>query len=252
MNVLKKLTAPPWLALELGVPAFGLMALLMRSGLDQHDLFIPGHIAGILLWAVTALMIVAQLITVQRFGGKARYGRMFPTSTTAACGILAAALAILWSSWQIWNNRTEMLETIVAVLGLLSVISLVYLAWCRFRGLRSSFLLWSVVTLFLMMQLMLHYRHWSAQPELLRYCFPLFAMVCLTLASYYRTAFSVGLGNRRKHLFFTQLGAFFCLVVLGSGFDLFYLGMLLWCLLDLPALRPLKTGAREELPEDPA
>lgn len=252
MNVLKKLTTPPWLALGLGVPGFGLMALLMRSGIDQRELFIPGHIAGILLWALTMLMAVTLLVTVPRFGGKAKYVRMFPASTPAACGILAAAVAVLWSGWQIWGSGTDTLGDVVAVLGCLSVGALVYLAWCRFRGLRSSFLLWAVVTVFLMLRLMVYYRNWSAQPELLRYCFPLFASVCLTLAFYYRTAFTVGMGNRQKYLLFTQLGAFFCLVVLGSELDLFYLGMLGWCLLDLTALRPFKTGAREELPEDDA
>ena len=252
MNVLKKLTTPPWLALGLGVPALGLMALLMHTGLDQRDLFVPGHFAGILLWLLTAVMVAATLVSVQHYGGKAKYSRLFPASTAAACGILAAAVAVLWSTLQIGINQVDLLDLTVTIMGLLSGAALVYLAWCRFRGLRCSFLLCSVVTAFLMLQLMLNYRHWSAQPELLRYCFPLFASVCLTLAFYYRTAFSVGMGNRRKYLFFTQLSAFFCMVVLGSGFDLFHLGMLLWCVLDLTTLRPFKTGPRHELPEDPA
>lgn len=250
MKIVKNLTAPPWLALVLGVPAFGLMALLMRTGLDDRKLFIPGHFAGILLWILAAAMATAAFLSTRRYGGKAKYGRMFPASTPAACGILAAAGAVAWSTWSIWTSGTDPLNQAVAIPGLAAVGSLVYLAWCRFRGLRGSFLLWSIVTASLMLRLMLSYRVWSSEPELLRYCFPLFASVCLTLAFYYRTAFSVGLGDRQNYLFFTQLSAFFCLTVLGSGFDLFYLGMLAWCLLDLTVLRPFKTGAREELPEE--
>lgn len=250
MKIVKKLTAPPWLALALGVPAFGLMALLMRAGLDDRNLFIPGHFAGILLWILSAAMAVIAFLSAQRYGGKAKYGRMFPASTPAACGILAAAAAVAWDAWSIWALRADMLDLAAALLGLAAAGSLVYLAWCRFRGLRGSFLLWTVATAYLMLRLMLRYRAWSGEPELLRYCFPLFASVCLILAFYYRTAFSVGLGDRKKYLFLTQLGAFFCLAVLGSGFDLFYLGMPVWCLLDLTALRPFRTGAREELPEE--
>lgn len=252
MKIVKKLTAPPWLALVLGIPAFGLMAMLMGTGLDDRNLFIPGHIAGILLWILTAVMAAATFLSVRCCGGKAKYGRMFPADTPAACGILAAAVATAWNAWSIWRSNSDILDLAVVILGLAAVGSLVYLAWCRFRGLRGSFLLWSVATAYLMLRLMLCYRAWSAEPELLRYCFPLFASVCLTLAFYYRTAFSVGLGDRKKYLFFTQLAAFFCLVALGGGFDLFYLGMLAWCLLDLTSLRPFKTGAQEGQPEETA
>lgn len=250
MKMLKKLTTPPWLALGLGVPALILMALLMATGLDDRDLFIPGHFAGILLWILAAAMALLAFLAVRHYGGKAKYGRLFQSSVPAAIGILGAAVAVLWSAFRIWSDGSGILEASVALLGLAAGGSLVYLAWCRFRGLRGSFLLWSLVTVFLMLRLMLSYRVWSAQPALLRYCFPLFASVCAILAFYYRTAFGVGLGNRQPYLFFTQMGAFFCMTTLGAGFDLFYLGMLLWCLLDLPSLRPLKAAHREAAPED--
>lgn len=250
MKLLKKLTTPPWLALGLGVPALILMALRMATGLDDRDLFIPGHFAGILLWILVAAMALLAFLTVRLYGGKAKYSRLFQASVPAAIGILGAAVAVLWCSFCIWFDGADLLETTVALLGLAAGGSLAYLAWCRSRGLRSSFLLWSLVTIFLMLRLMLSYRVWSAQPELLRYCFPLFASICITLAFYYRTAFCVGLGNRQRYLFFTQMSAFFCLITLGAGFDLFYLGMLLWCVLDLPSLRLLKAAPRDEVPEE--
>lgn len=250
MNTLKKLTAPPWSALVLGIPAFLMMVLLHMTGLDRKDLFISGHFSVTLLWILTAAMLLVTGLSLRHYGGKARYGRMFPASNLGALGLLGAAAAVLQSTWSVFCSGSGILEWSVTLLGLAAGAALVYGAWCRFRGLRCSFLLWSFTALFLMLRLMLCYRSWSAQPELLRYCFPLFASVCVTLGFYYRTAFSVGLGNRRMYLLFTQLGAFFCLTALGSGFDLFYLGMLLWCLLDTPSLRPMKTGAREEAPEE--
>lgn len=250
MKKLLKLIAPPWLALGLGVPAMGFMILLMTTGLDDRNLFIPGHYAGILVWLLTAAMAVLLGLSLNRLGGRAKYNRMFPASTPAAIGILGAAAACLWSGWQILTDNAGPMEIVSGILGLLSAAALVYLAWCRFRGLRGSFLLWACAAVFLMLRLMFSYRIWSAQPELLRYCFPLLASVCVTLGFYYRTAFGVGLGDRRMYLLFTQMGAFLCLVTLGSGFDMFYAGMLLWCVGDLTNLRPMKTGRRERLPQE--
>lgn len=248
MNALKKLLAPPWPALGLGVPSLFLMVLLMRTGIDDRKLFIPGHFAGILLLVLSAAMLFVAFLSVKPYSGKARYGKMFPPSTSAALGILGAAAAVLYSAWQTFAPANGLLEWVVVILGLSAGIFMVYLAWCRFRGLQNSFLLWTIVTVYLMLHLMLSYRNWSAQPELLRYCFPLFASVCITLAVYHRTAFCVGMGNRRIYLFFSQMGAFFSLVTLGAGFDLFTLGMLLWCLLDVTSLQPTKAISREEQP----
>lgn len=249
MKLVKTLTTPPWFALGLGVPAFGLMAVLMRTGVDDRGLLIPGHFAGIGLWLLTAVMAAVAVMSALRYSGKAKYSRMFPASAPAAAGILGAALAMLGEAWRMWSGG-DALDVAAAVLGLTAGATLLYLARCRYRGIRGSFLLWGLVTGFLMLRLLLCYRDWSAQPELLRYCFPLFASVCVTLAFYYRTAFSLGVSNRRLYLFLTQLGAFFCLVTLGGGFSLFYLGMLAWCLLDLTALRPFKAAAREETTEE--
>lgn len=250
MKALKKITAPPWPALVAGVPAMVCMLVLRLTGMDAQGLFDRGSFLVVLIWVLTAAAVAVLVPGLGRMGGKAKYSRMFPVSASGAVGILGAAAAMLWCAWGLLTASISALETLTGVLALVSGAALVYLAWCRFRGIRDSFLLWSVVTVCLMLRLMISYRVWSAQPELLQYFFPLMASVCLLLAVYYRTAFCVGLGKRRMYLLCTQLGAFCCLVTLGSGFDLFYAGMLLWALLDLCSLRPMKSGNRERLPEE--
>lgn len=250
MNLMRKLTTPPWLAVILGGPALVLMVLLMQTGLDDRGLFIPGHWCGILLWLLAVVMVILSALCVQRYSGKSKYGRMFPSSTAGALGLLGAAVAMAWSALGIFQAGSGFLELLAGLLGLAAAAATGYLAWCRHRGLRAHYLLWSLAAAYLMLRLMFAYREWSGEPELLRYCFPLLGSVCLTLGFYYRCAFSVGMGSRPLYLFFTQTAGFFCLVCLGAGFDLFYLGFLAWCLLDLPSLRPMKTGTREELPED--
>ena len=250
MKILKKIIAPPWLALILGVPAMACMAALRRMAMDEQLMFEPGHPAGLLLWALTAVMAVLLAVSLRRLGGKAKYARMFPASAPAAAGILAAGLGLLWTNLRDLASGGELIELVVWVLGLVSGVCLVYLAWCRWRGIRASFLLWSCVTAYLMLRLMLSYQTWSSQPELLHYFFPLLGSVCVTLAFYYRTAFCVGMGSRRMYLAFAQMGMFCCLVTLAAGFDAFYAGMLLWSGLDLCSLRPMKSGAHEKLPEE--
>lgn len=250
MKALKKITAPPWPALIAGVPAMVCMLVLRLTGMDEQGLFDRGSFFIVLIWLLTAAVVAVLVPGLRRMGGKAKYSRMFPVSTPGAAGILGAAAAMLWCAWGLMTASVSVLETLTGVLAVVSGAALVYLAWCRFRGIRDSFLLWSIVAVCLMLRLMVSYRVWSAQPELLQYFFPLMASVCLTLALYYRTAFCVGMGKRRMYLLFTQLGAFGCLVTLGAGFDLFYAGMLLWALLDLCSLRPMKTGSRERLPEE--
>lgn len=247
MKKFLKMITLPWLTLGLGIPAMGFMILLNTTGLDDRNLYIPGHYAGILVWLLTAAMTLLLGLKLTQLGGRTKYRRMFPASTPAAIGTLGAAVACLGSGWDIFQSNAGPVETVTGILGMLSAVALVYLAWCRFRNLRGSFLLWTCAACFLMLRLMFSYRIWSAEPELLNYCFPLLASACLSLAFYYRTAFAVGMGNRQMYLLFTQLGAFLCLVTLGSGFDLFYAGMTLWAVSDLTNLRPMKTGRRERI-----
>lgn len=246
MKNLPKFALLPWLTLLLGLPAMVCMLLLHSFGVDDRGLFIPGHWTSTVVWVLTALMAAALILYLRGLGGKAKYGRMFPDSPPAALGTLAAGLGVLWSAWTELSAGTTAFDTFSGCLGLAAGASLLWLAWCRFRNQRASFLLWTLVCVFMMLRLMFSYRIWSAQPELLRYCFPLLASVCLTLAFYYRTAFAINLGSRRMYLFFSQMGGFFSLLALANGFDVFYLGMLLWTLTDLCSQRPFKTAPKEE------
>lgn len=250
MKALDKYLAPPRLTLLLGIPAMLCMVILQATALNAENLFDRSHICAILLWLVTAVMVVLLAVSLRRLGGRIKNSRMFPVSAPGAAGILGAAAAMLWAGIRGLLGAAGMPEMLLSVLGLVSAAALVYLAWCRWRGLRTSFLLWICPTVYLMLRLMFAYQDWSTQSELLHYFFPLMASVCLTLAFYHRTAFCVGLGSRRMYLFFTQTAGFCCLVTLAAGFDLFYAGLGLWAILDLCNLRPMRTGKHERLPEE--
>ncbi len=250
MEMLKKIFQPPWLAPLLGVPALACLIALRQTGMDENMLFDHSNLLILPLWLLTAAMGVLVVLGVRPLSGKLRYHRLFPASNVGALGILAGAVAMAVGGWAALSQNLSLIDTVVGVLGLVSGGVMVYLAWCRFRGIPHSFLLWAVVTVFLMLRLMVSYRDWSAQPDLLHYFFPLMASVSMTVASYHRTACTVGLGSRRMYLGCTQIGAFCALVTLGAGFDPFYGGLLLWALLDQCSQRPGKE--RREKPVEAA
>lgn len=237
----------PWLTLDLGLPAALCMFLLCRYGVDDRGLFIRGHFASIALWLLTAAMAVCLFLALKPLEGTSgKYSRMFPPSRLAALGILAAGLGILLTAMDSLTAVDEPVRILSGILKILASIALGYLAWCRWNCRRGSFLAWAAVTVYMMLRLMFEYQSWSAEPELLRYCFPLLASVSLTAAFYQRTALSVNMGSRRMYLFFTQMGAFFSLASLPGEFSPIYLGLAVWGLTDLCSRRSWKNKEKPE------
>ena len=123
MNTLKKLTTPPWLALTFGIPALILMAALHLTGQDHRHLFVPGTVLEILLWILTAALVLLMVFSVQRYSGKAKFTRMFPPSAFGAAGILGAAIAVLWSAGEVYRSGAGVLELAACLLGLTAAAS---------------------------------------------------------------------------------------------------------------------------------
>jgi hypothetical protein len=102
----------------------------------------------------------------------------------------------------------------------------------------------------MLLRVMFEYRAWSTQPELMQFFFPLLASVLMVLAMYHRTAFCVKLGSRSQFLFFSQFGAFCCLLALPAVPAPFYAGMAIWALTDRCSLKIVKAKAADEAPEE--
>ncbi len=246
MEILKKISLPPWLALVLGVPAMVSMAVLCRTGLDANRLFDHSHPAVLLLWLLTGALILLVVLAVRPLTGKLRYSRLFPASSDGALGLIGATAAVAWSGLTIIWGEVSGLETAVGILGLVSALALGYLTWCRYTGQPHSILAWALVTFYLLLRLLVSYRTWSSQTDLLHFFFPLLASVTMALAFYHRGAFILGMGSRRMYLGCTQICAFCSLVTLGASFDIFYAGAVLWSLLDVCTIRSHREKPREE------
>lgn len=241
----------PWLAPVLGGLGMAAMWSVFTFGSDENNLILPFHISAITVWLLTAAMVAGLLFLLWDLQDTAGYRRLFPDSRLAALGILAAGVSILAT---VIESLTAMNEPIRILSGLLKIaagVALLYLAWCRWKNVRGSFLAWAAATAYMLLRIMFEYRSWSTQPELLRYLFPLLASVSMALAMYHRTAFAFKMGSRKQFLFFSQFGAFCCLLSLPAAPAPFYLGMALWAMTDrcsLKALKPRKTDTPEDTP----
>lgn len=240
----------PWLAPVLGLLGMAAMWALFALGTDERGLLIPFHFSAVAVWLLTAAMAVGLLLMLRNMEDTAGYRRLFPDSRLAALGTLCAAIGILAT---VVESLTAMDEPIRVVSGLLKIvagIALIYLAWCRWKNVRGSFLAWAAVTAYMLLRIMFEYRSWSTQPELMRFLFPLLASVSMVLAVYHRTAFCVKMGSRSQFLFFSQFGAFCCLLALPSTPAPFYAGMAIWALTDRCSLKVVKSKSPDNQPEE--
>lgn len=227
------------------VLAAGGVGLLLRiwllAGADDKGFLPSNPVVTALLWVVAIAVPAALFFLTRELTEAKKYAFNFPPSPIAAIGTWLAALSIFIHSIISFPGSLDALDIISGILGILSAAALVLAGLCRRNGRRPNFLLHCVVAIYLMLRLICQYRHWSADPQVLDYCFSILATVCLMLAVYHRAAFDMGAGDRRSYTFFCLTCGFFCCLSLVGWEDiLYYLGIGAWMFTDLCNLTPLK------------
>lgn len=250
---MKKYLHPKFLPIL--VPTAGLLGLLLRlwtmgKGPDAEGLYAPQPFAWTLLWIVTALTLLAVVLTSARLKNPGRYCDNFPASPIGAAGHLVAALGIMMSGLAFLTSGTNLMTTLTGILGVGSAVCLLLLGFARYQGKKTSFLLHVVPCLFFALRIFLLCRVWSNEPQVGVFLFPFLASICVMLASYHLACFDVNLGNRRISLFWSLSGVYFSMLALPGGEPVFYIGMTAWLLTNLCSLRPLKARKPQSAPEN--
>ncbi len=237
----------PLLALAGGLVCFFLRLWQLRTGFEPDtDLVIPGALAGQLLLAALAVLILVTVLSVRSLSA-APSGALFAAGLQVSKGHLAVLLAgllllgvsgilhLMSSALFLEDWIASLLEGFLILASVFSFLPVVRV--CQKGGsLSSSLLLTPAVCS--VVELVLAYRTSSVNPVLQSYYVDLLALAALTLAYYRLSAFAFRCGQLRRFTLYAVLSVVLCLAstadtllyngvgILGSGWSgtTFFLG----------------------------
>lgn len=226
-----------YLVLGAGILGLVLRAWLYAAGTDDSGLLVRGHIAGILLWVLTAVALVGAFCLSRGITGPEKQQDSFPSSSAGGAGAVAAAVGVLAATISEMSAAPNALVTLCTVFGFAAAVVLVFLGVSRLMGQTPHFLLHAALCAYFAVQMVYQYRYWSSDPQLQDYCFQLCACAGLMLTAYHHAAFGADMGSHRSLWFFSLATVYLCGPALaGPGNRLFYLGCGIWAFTNLSSL----------------
>lgn len=228
----------PGMITIMGSAACALRFCLYLLATDEKGLLIPNHPLEICIWTLTAAAAVLIFFQARKQTNICLYADTFPGSAASAVGYLLFAAGICLT---VLANRYafSVLEKLRNLTGLLSIPALLFLAVCRWKGSRPSFVFHGVVCLHLVLYTTSYYSIWSRHPQLQDSFFPMMGCIFLALFSYYQTAFDVDMGSRRMQLVTGMAAVFCCIAAIPcSNAAALYLTGALWALTNLYTSTP--------------
>lgn len=244
-----KIKLLPALMAVMGICAMALRFWLYAAT-DAKGLLQPGHPAALILLLLSAVASLLAAAAAYTAGGSGRYSRNFPRSFPGASGCLIFAVGILVTV-VMTREDTARMALVRNILGLLCVPALTAMGICRQRGKRPYFFFPAVVCLYVTVFTISHYQLWSSNPQLQDCIFSMAACLLLMVFAYCHTAFTVGMGSRKKLLFSGLAAVFCCFAAIAKNPDwLFFLTGGLWALSNLCALQlPREAPSPESEPQ---
>ena len=240
--------ALPVLSVLLGTAGMLLRVWLLLTGGDDKGLYTTGHIADTATYILLAIAAALLFVCTLPLSKDGRNRNLFPASEPAALGCFAAAAGVLITCVSELLRQQDGILLLSLVVGIAASGCLVLAGLCRLQGRRPSYLLHSVVTVYFLLHLISRYRHWSSEPQLQVYFFPMLSGVLLMLSTYQRACLDGRTGSRQMYVFTSQLALFCCFLSVPGGDWLFYLSMILWTMTGLCDLTVLQFPSRMHLP----
>ncbi len=235
-----------FLVLAAGALGLVLRVVLYTTCVDEKGLLLRGHWGTTALWLLTLVTLGGLFFLTWGMEGPKKYRDCFPRSPFAALGCLAAGAATSITALVEFFDPLADMPLAASILTLAAGLCLLAAGFCRFTGRKPHFLLHVAVCLAFCLRMICLYRDWSADPQLLDYCFYMGAYVALMLTAYELAAFSCGMGSHRKLWLCSLSGLYLCLVsAWNSPAPLLLLSAALWCAGSLSSLRqPRRTHPR--------
>lgn len=237
-----------YLTLGCGALGLALRYTLYATGTDARGLLISFHWSAIALWLLTAVVLVGLVYLTRSIDGPGSCADCFPCSAVAWIGCIVGGFGTAIAT--VLESGT--MPLLCNVLSYLAALLLLILGVCRLLGIGADALLHGALCLYFALRMVFQYRSWSSDPQLMDYCFQLFACVGLMLAAYHQGAFAIGLGSHKKLWFWTLLTTYLCcLTPVGPGNSLLFVACGIWIFTNLSVLHARPRRRKPALNLDP-
>ena len=153
-------------------------------------------------------------------------------------GFIAAALILVGSGIEFMDSLIagpDIAAPIMCLLGLAGSLCCMATVYFRHCGKTAYPFTELVPVLYLIVKLVLNFKHWSIDPIIWDYCVILFALISTMLAFHRGAGFVFDLGKPRVTLFFAAVSVYFCACAMMEGIVdrtfstiVTYCGFLLW------------------------
>lgn len=185
------------------------------------------------LVVVSALAVVLAIAAAWMQPKRKEYAAVFSRQGFDTLFSALGALSLMAGS-VLLCSQGNLVSIVLGALGVVAALGLTMAANYRRRGNNPPVRCYVPAILFYTAKLFRDFRVWMTDPAILDYCFLLFALICVMLATYHAGAFSVDRGNSRALTLYALLGLYFAVVALRqsewSVDRLIYGGSALWML----------------------
>lgn len=205
----------PLLALLAGIAGVGLrrwFASELEGGLLSPSALSPA-VTGVVMVVFVALAGFFSHSLSKKEGFFEAFGSGINGILPAACGVaLIVSCALSAPETRLESEVYNALPLVTQILGIIGGLGLAACGILQRRRVRPSFLMMLPVCLWMALRLINNYRHWSADPLLMNYCFGTLADMSAMLTLYYLAGYCFNRGKRRMTAFFCALSVTFCLI----------------------------------------
>ena len=219
----------PWLTLGTGGLGAVLYLLVFSTSVDERGLLPKAHPLLFFFSFLVAAVMVLIFLEIRRTMDIPTYGKLFPASELSFPGCIAGSGAIIAGIILTCKQPITVISLLAVISGGLAAVSLLFVGWARKQQLRPHYIFHSIISIYLILQLIAQYQRWNTQPQLIAYFPQLIALVFLMLCGYYRATLDAGIGKSRVFAFLNLNALLFCCMAVASSQWPFFLGMAIWC-----------------------
>lgn len=208
----------------LGLGAAALLALggyflrqaQLRTAYDASGMIRPGASLGFFTWYTIAVVVLLALFA-WTIAKRQDYSYITSRSPLTALCLCLGGFALIAGSVMQYFSPEKSTDALLALLSLFTGLCWVAMALGGLQGKRLHPLLYFPPVIAYGARLALDFRSLSSDPVILDYCYDLLALIFTMCALLELGAFAFDRGRRRRTVFFTLGGVFFCAASLAEA-----------------------------------